>query len=217
LAMQLSVQGGAASLSTDHTAAATEDSIQRAAAALAENNIEVVVVDDGDAARQKVLEMLPEGAEVYTVKSKTIEDIGVFTAVNDSGNYDAIRPRYLKMDRATQAREIRKLMAAPDFVIGSVHALTEDGQLVVGSYSGSQVGGFAFGGGRVILVVGSQKIVPDLAAGLTRMREHVLPFEDARLREQLGVGTKAAKILIHSAEGFPGRTTVIIVRSPVGV
>jgi LUD domain len=204
-------------LSPDHTAAATEESIQRAAGALAENNIEVVVVDDGAAARQRVLGMIPDGAEVYTAKSKTLEDIGIFAAINESGNYDAIRPRYLKMDRATQAREIRKLMAAPDYIVGSVQALTEDGQLVATSYSGSQVGGFAFGGGRVILVVGSQKIVPDLATGLARMREHVLPYEDARLREQLGIGTKAAKILIHSAEGAPGRTTVIIVRSPVGV
>jgi LUD domain len=204
-------------LSTDHTAAATEESIQRAAGALAGNNIEVVVVDDGAAARERVLAMLPDGAEVYTAKSKTLEDIGVFAAVNESGNYDAVRPRYLKMDRATQAREIRKLMAAPDYIVGSVHAVTEDGQLIAASYSGSQVGGFAYGAGRVILVVGSQKIVPDLATGLVRMREHVLPYEDARLREQLGVGTKAAKILIHSAEGAPGRTTVIIVRSPVGV
>jgi YkgG family uncharacterized protein len=204
-------------LSTDHTAAATEESIQRAAGALAENNIEVVVVDDGGAAREKVLAMLPDGAEVYTAKSKTLEDIGVFAAVNESGNYDAVRARYLKMDRATQAREIRKLMAAPDYIVGSVQALTEDGQLVAASYSGSQVGGFAYGAGRVIIVVGSQKIVPNLAAGLARMREHVLPYEDARLREQMGVGTKAAKILIHSAEGSPGRTTVIIVRSPVGV
>jgi hypothetical protein len=204
-------------LTTDYTVAASEESIQRAAGALAANNIEVVVVDNGAAARQTVLEMLPDGAEVHTAKSKTLEDIGIFTAVNDSGNYDAIRPRYMKMDRATHAREIRKLMAAPDYIVGSVQALTEDGQLVATSYSGSQVGGFAFGGGRVILVVGSQKIVPDLATGLTRMREHVMPYEDARLREQMGIGTKAAKILIHSAEGAPGRTTVIIVRSPVGV
>ena len=95
-------------LSPDHTTAATEESIQRAAGALAENNIEVVVVDDGAAARQTVLGMIPDGAEVYTAKSKTLEDIGIFAAINESGNYDAIRPRYLKMDRATQAREIRK-------------------------------------------------------------------------------------------------------------
>jgi len=123
----------------------------------------------------------------------------------------------MKMDRATQSGEIRKLSAAPDFMVGSVQALTESGQLVTASYSGSQVGAFAYGAGRLILVVGSQKIVPDLEAGLERMRDHVLPYEDARLREQMGVGTKAAKILIHSAEGSPGRTTVIIVREPVGV
>src|ERR1035437_5585011 len=98
------------------------------------------------------------------------------------------------LDRSTQGREIRKLVAAPDFMLGSVQAVTDDGALVVVSYSGSQIGPYSGGAGRVILVVGSQKIVADLDEGLRRVREHVLPYEDARLQAQLGVPTKLAKL-----------------------
>ena len=121
------------------------------------------------------------------------------------------------MDRNTQAREMRKLVAAPDFEIGSVHALTEEGQLVEASATGSQMGPYSASSGHLILVVGSQKIVPDLDTALQRIKEHVMPYEDARLREQMGVGTKIARILIIERDYVPGHTTVILVKQPVGV
>jgi acyl-CoA hydrolase len=121
------------------------------------------------------------------------------------------------MDRTTQGREIRKLVAAPDVMLGSVQAITDDGGLVVVSYAGSQIGPYASGAGRVILVVGSQKIVSDLDEGLRRAREHVQPYEDADLRAKLGVPTKLAKLLVVFEEPRPGRTTVVLVREPVGI
>ena len=196
---------------------ASSDEIDAVTAALERNNIEAIVVDTADEARKRVLAMIPEGAEVHWAKSKTLEDLGLFPILNDSGRYDALRPRYMKMDRATQGREIRKLTAAPDYMLGSVQAVTLDGALITVSYSASQIGPYAGGAGRVILVVGSQKIVPDLDAGIRRAREHVQPYEDARLREQLGVGTRLAKLLVTFLEARPGRTTVVFVREPVGV
>ncbi|HEV3231921.1 MAG TPA: LUD domain-containing protein [Candidatus Dormibacteraeota bacterium] len=201
----------------EFTSAATEETIAKIAAVLHDNHIEMVVVDTGAEARQKVLEMIPEGAEVHSGKSKTIEDIGLYADLHESGRYVSVRNAYMKMDRATQHREIRKLSASPDYIVNSVQALTEDGAMLMTSYTGSQIGPIAYGAGQVVLIVGSQKIVPDLPTALRRMYEHVLPYEDARLREQLGVGTKAAKTLILSAEGRPGRTTVILVREPIGV
>jgi hypothetical protein len=197
--------------------AASTEEIDAVAAALDRNNIEAVVVDTADEARERVLAMIPEGAEVHWAKSKTLEDLGLFPILNDSGRYDALRPRYMKMDRATQGREIRKLTAAPDYMLGSVQAVTLDGALITVSYSASQIGPYAGGAGRVILVVGSQKIVPDLDAGIQRAREYVQPYEDARLREQLGVGTRLAKLLVTFLEAQRGRTTVVLVREPVGV
>jgi len=201
----------------DFDAPASEETIQRVAEKLRERNIEVVVVDNGDQAREVVLERLPKGAEVHSGKSKTLQDVGLFEAVNDSGEYDALRPRYLKMDRQTQAREIRKLISAPDFMLGSVQAITEDGVLVAASATSSQLGPYAMGAGKLILVVGSQKIVPDLDTALRRIREHVLPWEDAQVRKVLSTGSFVGKILIIEREWADGRTTVVLVREPVGI
>ena len=206
-----------ATTDVDFTQAASDATIEKVAAALTANNIEAVVVQDGDEARAKVLERIPEGAEVHTAKSKTVEDTGLFAELNDSGRYDAVRPKYTKMDRKTQYNEIRKLMATPDWIVGSVQAITEDGTMVVVSYSGSQIGPYAGTAGHVVLVIGSQKIVPDLETAMTRIKEVAFPYEDATLREQLGVGTKIAKLLEIRLEPRPGRTTVFLVREPVGV
>jgi hypothetical protein len=197
--------------------AASEETIQRVAAKLRERNIEVVVVDDGDAARQVVLARLAEGTEVHAGKSKTLEDAGIFQALHEPGRHDFLRDRYMKMDRKTQGREIRKLIAAPDVMLGSVNALTEDGVLVATSATGSQLSPYAGSGGKVILVVGSQKIVPDLDTALKRIREHAFAWEDARVRERLGVDTIVGKILIIEREWIADRMTVVLVRQPIGV
>jgi L-lactate utilization protein LutC len=198
-------------------APASEDTIQRVAEKMRERNIEVVVVNDGDEARRLVLERLPERAEVHSASSKTLQDAGIYDVINDESRYDALRPRYLKMDRQTQAREIRKLIAAPDFMLGSVNAVTEDGVLVAASASGSQVGPYAGTAGKVILVVGSQKIVPDLEAAFRRTRQYVLPWVDAQVRKVRSTGSFVAKLLIVERESVDGRMTVILVRKPIGI
>ena len=196
---------------------ALADPVERVAAALRAHNIETIVVETGDEARAAVLGMIPEGAEVHSGKSKTLEDIGLFSEIVESGRYDALRPRMFAMDRQTQGREIRKMVAAPDFMLGSVAAVTDEGTLVAASATGSQLGAFAAGAGRLILVVGSQKLVPDLDAAMRRIREVVFPWENDRVRERLGVDTALEKVLLILGEWRPGRTTVVLVREPVGV
>ncbi len=199
------------------TAPPPTERIERVAEALGRHNIEAIVVATGAEARERVLSMIPAGAEVHWSKSRTLEEIGLTADLLAEGRYDALRPRYLAMDRATQAREIRKLIGTPDFMLGSVQAITDDGALVVVSYSASQIGPYASGAGRVILVVGSQKIVADLDEGVRRAQEHVLPYEDASLRAQLGVPTRLAELLVIYEAARPGRITVVLVREPVGV
>jgi len=190
---------------------------ERVVDALRSHNIETIVVDTADEARTAVLAMIPDGAEVYTGKSKTLEDTGLFAELVESGRYDALRPRMMAMDRTTQGREIRKLIAAPDFVLGSVAAVTHDGTLVAASATGSQLGPYVAGAARVILVVGSQKIVADLDEAMRRIREVVFPWENERVRERLGVDTALEKVLLIFGEWREGRTTVVLVREPVGV
>jgi len=201
----------------DFAAPASEETIQRVAERMRERNIEVVVVEDGDRAREEVLERLPEGAEVHSGKSKTLQDAGIFDVMNDVSRYDALRPRIFKMDRQTQAREIRKLISGPDFMLGSANAITEDGVLVVASASASQLGPIASTAGKVILVVGSQKIVPDLETALRRIRHYVLPWEDAQVRKVMNIGSFVGKLLLVEREWVNGRMTVILVRQPIGI
>ena len=120
------------------------------------------------------------------------------------------------MDRETQADEIRRLSAAPDVMLGSVHAVTETGSLLAASMSGSQLGPYASGAGRVILVVGTQKIVSDLEEGLRRINEYSFPLEDARAQAAYGIHSAVNKVLIINREIVPERITVVLVDEALG-
>jgi L-lactate utilization protein LutC len=162
------------------------------------------------------MSLIPEGSEVGQGASETLEEIGV-TAALDDDRYVAIRSKTRRMDRATQGREIRKLSSAPDVQVNSVHAVTEGGQIVIASNTGSQLGPISSGAGKVILVVGSQKIVPDLEDGFRRIREYNLPLEDAKFQRNFGQRSAVNKMLVLRGDFPPGRTTVVLVRRPVGV
>jgi len=194
---------------------ASNEQIERTAAALRANNIETVIVANGADAKQAVLDRLPEGAQVHSGASKTLDDIGLTAELEQSTRHEWLRSRLYKMDRQTQGNDIRKLGGTPDVMLGSVHALTEDGSLVIASASGSQIGPMASGAGKVILVVGSHKIVADLDQALQRIREYSFPLEDARAQVAYGRGSKINKILILSGD-FPGRVTVVLVNEALG-
>lgn len=195
---------------------ADSKSIKKTIAALKENGIEVVVVNTGEEAKQKVLELLPKGSEVMTVSSVTLQEIGVDSEINESGRFHSLRNKIYAMDYKTQRQEMSRLGAAPDFVVGSVHAVTEDGHVFIASASGSQLPAYAYGAGRVIWVVGIQKIVKDANEGTKRIYEYVLPLEDERARKAYGVGSGVYKLLILNQEKTVGRITLILVKEKLG-
>lgn len=133
-----------------------------------------------------------------------------------SGRYRPLRPRLHRMDRATQADEIRRLSASPDVMLGSVQAITETGSLVVASASGSQLGPYASGAGKLILLAGTQKIVPALEDALRRIHEYALPLEDARAQAAYGVHSGVNKVLMINREWIPGRITVVLCEEELG-
>jgi hypothetical protein len=190
--------------------------LERAAAALTAHGFTVEVLDDAAAARARVAELIPEGASVLTVSSETLRLSGIDADVNASGRYQAVRPRALAMDRVAHADEYRRLLAAPDVIVGSVNAVTEDGSLVTASASGSQLPGYAGGSARAIWVIGAQKVVPDLSAALRRVEEHALPLENTRALEAYGVPSAVNRLLILNAEYQPGRGTVLLLREAIG-
>ena len=195
---------------------ASDEQIERTVRALETSGIRAMVVASGEEAKNKVLELLPEGAEVFNATSRTLESIGLAAELQQSTRYKSVRTRLLQLDAKTQANEMRKLGAGPDFVVGSVHALTEQGQVLVASATGSQLGPYVYGAGTVIWVVGAQKIVPDLETGLRRIYEYSYPLEDARARQVYGVGSGVNKVMIVNREVMPGRITLILVKEKLG-
>ncbi len=195
---------------------ATDEQIKKAKKALAENGFKAEVFENSQEAKKKVLELLPKGAEVFTMTSQTLEVIGLDKEINESGKYNAVRPKLFAMDRTTQAREMVKLGAAPDWVVSSVHAVTEDGHLLIASNSGSQLSAEAYAGEKVIFVVGTQKIVKDTQEGLRRIYEYSYPLEDVRAQKAYGVRSGVNKILIINKEIMPERITVILVKEKLG-
>ena len=194
----------------------SDERIARTASALEAHGIRTLVAEDGDEARRLFFQIVPEGAEVFLSASVTLEKLGIKDIIDNSGKYDPLRPKMSAMDRKTQAREIRKMGAAPDYAAGSVQAVTEDGRVLIASNTGSQIGPFASGAGKVIWVVGAQKLVKDVEEGLRRIEEYCIPLEEQHMQDLYKMSTSMSNVLIFNREIRPDRVTMIIVKQAVG-
>jgi hypothetical protein len=197
------------------TALPDDETLAATVVALEEHGFSVEVVDDLDAAREAVLSLIPEGASVMTNTSVTLQETGIAEAINDGGPYVSARSKMMALDYATQLPEMRAIAGQPDYALGSVHAVTSEGTLVIASASGSQLASYAWGAGNVIFVVGAQKLVPSLEAAHERIVEHSLPLEDARAYAAYGQNSRIGKILeIHQED--PGRIHLVLIRQAAG-
>jgi hypothetical protein len=176
----------------------------------------VEILDDAEAARARIAELVPPGATVFTGASETLRISGIDEDLNASGRYDSVRAGSRAMDRSTQLAEIWRMISSPDVVVSSVHAVTETGSLVLASASGSQLPASAGGALRAIWVVGAQKIVPDLATALRRVEEHCLPLESERAMGVYGRPSAVNRLLVLNAEPEPGRGVVLLLREAIG-
>lgn len=192
-----------------------EDTLAATVTALEEHGFSVEVADDLDAAREAVLARIPRGSSVMTNTSVTLQQAGIADAVNDSGHYDSARARMAGLDFATQLQEMKAIGGQPDYALGSVHAITKDGVLVIASASGSQLASYAWGAANVIFVAGAQKLVPSLDAARMRIYSHSLVLEDGRAVAAYGQHSYVGKILEIHAE-LPGRIHIVLVRQPAG-
>lgn len=185
--------------------------------ALSQNGINALVVDTAEEAKKKVLELIPEGSEVFTTTSKTLDEAGISEAINESGRYKSVRQELMFLDREKDALKMQKLGAVPEYVVGSVHALTEDGKVLVASASGSQLPAYVYGASKVIWVVSADKITKDLDSALKRIYDYVLPLESERAHKAYGVpGSFVSKLLIFNKESNPKRIILIFVKEKLG-
>jgi hypothetical protein len=150
-----------------------------------------------------------------TNTSVTLEETGIAAAINEGGPYDSARTRMAGLDFATQLQEMKAIGGQPGYALGSVHAVTRDGILVIASALGSQLASYSWGAANVIFAAGAQKLVPTLEAAHQRIYQHSLKLEDARAQAAYGQHSQVGKILeIH--QELPGRIHLVLIRQVVG-
>ena len=199
------------------TKLATQEQIDKVIRALNENGIEVVIAENKNDAKEKVLDMIPKGSEVMDMTSVSLLESGITEEIEKSGKYISVKNKLYSLDRETQKKEMNILGATSDYSLGSVHAVTEGGEVVIASNTGSQIPAYAYGSPKVIWVVGTQKIVKDMNMAMKRVYDYVLPLESDRAHKAYGVsGSNVSKILILNKEITPKRITMILVKEKIG-
>ncbi|MCL5784823.1 MAG: lactate utilization protein [Patescibacteria group bacterium] len=193
-----------------------QETINKTVEALAANGINAKFVQNGEEARKEVFALIPKGAEIMNMTSVTLDTLGIAQEIVESGRYNSVRKKLTSMDKDTQGLAMLKLGAAPEWVIGSIHAITEDGHVLIASQGGSQLPAYVFGSAHVIWVAGAQKIVKNNDEGIKRIYEHCLPLEIERAKKVYGKGSSVNKILIIDKEVKQNRIDLIIVGEVLG-
>lgn len=194
-----------------YSSLASDEAIQSTMEALKKNGIEVYVFDSEEPLKKKLFELLPENAEVMNMKSQTLKTLGISEVITNSGKYDSVRNKFKSLDLRSQ----RKIGSDADYSVGSVHAVTENGEILIASATGSQLSAYAYSSGKIIWIVGTQKIVKNREEGFKRIYEYCFPLEDAAIRKLYNVGSKVGKILIINSES-PGRLTLMFLKQNIG-
>lgn len=206
----------ATALQSKFSKVASDEAIEAAATALTTNGFDVHVVDTLDDAAKKVFTIIPKGAEVFTATSVTLDTAGISKTINESGDYVSVRDEFMMYyGQQDKAIEMRRIGSAMDYSIGSAHAVTQDGRVLIASNSGSQLPGYVYGANQVIWVVGAQKVVADVPEGIRRIEEYTLPLEDARAQKAYGMHSTISKLLIYR-EDPQHRIHVILFKEAVG-
>jgi L-lactate utilization protein LutC len=196
---------------------ATSEQLSRTISALKARNFPVYVAEKGADVLGIFQQIVPAGTEVFTSNSASLQQIGLRQEIDREGSrYDSVRMKLAKLDRNTQQREMVKLGATPQVIIGSVHSVTETGSILIASNTGSQLAPYAASAAKVVWVVGTQKIVPTIDAGLERIEKYCFPLENQRFQKLYGKPSSINKILICHRESLQGRVAIIFVKENVG-
>ena len=194
----------------------SDATIEKTKQALETNGIKVIVVENGKEAKDKALSLIQKNSTVMTATSTTIQQIGLDTAIDESLDFESLRKKIMSLSQSEQRTQARRINSAPDYVVGSVHAVTEDGKVIIASNSGSQLAPYVFSASHAIWVVGTQKIVKNLDEATKRLEDYVLKLEDERLMQAYGMHSGIRKLLIINSEIVPDRITMILVKEKLG-
>lgn len=196
----------------DYQKLASEESIKKTIQSLENHNFIPIYLKDRAEALEKIKQLIPDGVSVMNGSSTTLQEIGFIDFLKSEHKLDNLHEKILAETDLTKQSLLRRQSVVSDFYLGSAHALTEEGEVVIASNSGSQLPHLAFTSPNIILVIGAQKIIPTITDALKRIEEYAVPLEDERMRKVSGRGTLHAKTLImHQENPAMGRKIYILI------
>lgn len=196
----------------DYSQLAATESVEKTIAALTAHNFKPRRVATGAEALAYIQSAIPKGASVMNGASTTLQQIGFVDYLKTgSHGWNNLHAKVLAETDSEKQGQLRKQAVISDYYLGSVHAATESGELVIASNSGSQLPHLAYTSPNLILVVSTKKIVPTMAEAFDRIEKHIVPLEDVRMKQVYGYGTAHHKTLIlHSENPAIGRSVEIL-------
>jgi L-lactate utilization protein LutB len=198
---------------------ASQESLSKTVDALIANGFQPEIVENKTEALERIKELIPKGASVHNGSSTTLQEIGYIDYLKlHTHGWNNLHEAILAETDPDKQTVLRRESAFSDYYLGSVHALSETGEMVIASNSGSQLPHLVFTSPNIILVVGTQKIVPTLGDAMDRLESHVIPLEDERALGAYNVHTMKAKTLIlHKENPMMGRNVkIILVKEELG-
>jgi len=198
-------------------AVADDETVEETVSNLEERGFDVVVVDDAEEALEAVTDQIPAGASVMNGHSTTLEEIG-FDEFLGGGDHEweSLPDEIWSIDDDAERQAARRQSQTADYFLGGINAIAETGELVAADLSGSRIGAYPFAAGNVVIVSGTNKIVPTLSDAFDRLESVAYPLENERAQEAYGVESAIAKQLVYRRETEEGRTTVVLVRERLG-
>jgi len=202
----------------DFNQLATKETVEQVIENLKNRGITAILVETKEQALEKIKELIPEGMSIMTGSSTTLDQIG-FTDLLISKNHPwkNLKDEILNESDPQKRNELRKNSVLADYFLGSVHAVTKKGEILVASASGSQIPSYAFSSDNVIWVVSTKKIVNNLDEAFQRVKEHIYPLENQRMKNAGYEGSIIGKWFILEREILPNRKiTLIFVNKDLG-
>jgi hypothetical protein len=199
----------------DWTKLADEITVRKVADALSKRGIRVRIAENKREVMEQVMNLIPRHAELTTANSITLDQIGMNDAIMN-GEFVSLKEMLDVEGSAYVRNDAWRKAVTPQYGVGSVHAITENGEMVVASSSGSQLSFYAYTAEKLVLVVGTQKIVKDLNQAIDRVYQFALPLVTEQEARMGVVGTDVNKILIVEKEHILDRTTVVLVKERLG-
>lgn len=204
----------------DYNTLAPRSTVEKTAEALKSHGFTPTILETGTDALEFIKKNIPQGASVMNGASRTLEEVGFVEHLKAGQHgWNNMHETILAEKDADKQKALRRQALTSEYYLGSVHALTETGEMVIASNTGSQLPHIVYSSPNVIFVVGTQKIVPTLDDGRKRLREHVVPLEDERMKAAYGSGTALNKEFLFHAENtaFTGRAIqVLLVNERLG-